>query len=101
MFDTLPLYGDLASQRAVLATLRTALASETFLKTFAAMLLRADGAHVSRQETFILFLWSCALLQALQLPAGAKAAQKIMDRQVGIVRRADLVLQSAWMGAGS
>lgn len=82
IFDTLPVYGNLGSQRAVLATLRTALCNETFMRTFAATLLRTDGEHVSRRESFILFMWSCAVLQALQWPAAAKAAQKLMERQV-------------------
>ena len=82
LFQTLPVYGDLASQKAVLATVRTALSNETFLKTFAATLLRTDGARVSRQESFILFLWSSAVLRMLQLPAAAKAALKLLERQV-------------------
>ena len=82
LFQTLPVYGDLASQKAVLATVRSALGNETFLRTFAATLLRTDGARVSRQESFILFLWSCAVLQVLQLPAAAKAALKLLERQV-------------------
>lgn len=82
LFQTLPVYGDLASQKAVLATVRNALGNESFLKTFAATLLRTDGARVSRQESFVLFLWSCAVLQVLQLPAAAKAALKLLERQV-------------------
>ncbi len=82
LFQALPLYTDLASQRAVLGVLRVALRNETFLKTFAAMLMRTDGARVSRQESCILFLWSSAAIQALQLPAAMKAAQKLMERQV-------------------
>lgn len=101
IFSTLPLYSDLPSQRAVLATLRIALSNETFLKTFAASLLRTDGAKVSRQESFILFLWSSAVLQALQLPAAAKAALKLLERQVRLLGatqgRTDLThLCSAW-----
>lgn len=82
LFQTLPVYGDLASQKAVLATVRSAVGNETFLKTFAATLLRTDGARVSRQESFILFLWSCAVLQVLKLPAAGKAALKLLERQV-------------------
>lgn len=82
LFQALPLYTDLASQRAVLRLLRVALRNETFLKTFAATLMRTDGARISRQENCILFLWSSAAIQALQLPAALKAAQKLMERQV-------------------
>ena len=66
----------------MLATVRNALGNETFLKTFAATLLRTDGARVSRQESFVLFLWSCAVLQVLQLPAAGKAALRLLERQV-------------------
>ena len=82
LFQALPLYTDLASQRAVLGVLRVALRNETFLKTFAATLMRTDGAKISRQESFMLFLWSSAAIQALELPAALKGAQKLMERQV-------------------
>lgn len=84
LFQALPLYTDLASQRAVLGVLRVALRNETFLKTFAATLMRTDGSKVSRQESFMLFLWSSAAIQALQFPAALKGAQKLMERQVGV-----------------
>lgn len=82
LIQTLPLYNDRASRRAVLGVLRTALRNETFLKTFTAMLVRTDGSKVSRQDSCTLFMWSCAVLQELQLPAALKAAQKIMECQV-------------------
>jgi hypothetical protein len=81
----LPLYNDLASQRAALNALRVALRNETFLRTFAAAIMRADGSKVSRQESFTLFMWSSATIEALQLPANMKAANKLMERQACIV----------------
>lgn len=84
LFQILPMYNDLASQRAALAALRIALRNETFLRTFAATLLRTDGSKLSRQESFMLFLWSSAAIEALQLPAAMKAANKLMERQACI-----------------
>ena len=84
LFGTvLPSYSDLDSQKAVERVIQRALSKETFLKAFASSLVRTDGSHLSRQECFVLCRWSSLALQALQLPAGLKAAQKLMERQVG------------------
>lgn len=83
LFGTvLPIYSDLADQKAVERVIEAALAKETFLRAFASSLVRTDGAHLSRQECFVLHRWSSLALQALRLPAGLKAAQKLMERQV-------------------
>lgn len=49
MLYTLPVYQDLDSQRAVLATVRQAVTNGTFLKTLAGALVKLDAAAVSRQ----------------------------------------------------
>lgn len=49
MLHTLPIYQDIASQRAVLATVRQAITNGTFLKTLAAAVVKLDAAAVSRQ----------------------------------------------------
>ena len=49
MLYTLPLYQDNASQRAVVATIRTAVANGTFLKTLAGSLVKLEPARLSRQ----------------------------------------------------
>lgn len=49
MLYTLPVYLDLDSQRAVLATVRQAVTNGTFLKTLAGALVKLDAAAVSRQ----------------------------------------------------
>ncbi len=59
-----------------------ALTKETFLRVFVSALVRTDAAHLSRQECFVLQRWSSLALQAIRLPAGLKAAQKLMERQV-------------------
>lgn len=59
-----------------------ALTKETFLRVFVSGLVRTDAARLSRQECFVLQRWSSLALQALPLPAGLKAAQKLMERQV-------------------
>ena len=83
LFGTaLPFYSDLASQKAVERVLEKALLKESFLKAFATSLLRTDGSHRSRQECFVLHKWTSLALQALRLPTGLKAAQKLMERQV-------------------
>ena len=83
LFGTaLPFYSDLASQKAVERVLEKALLKESFLKAFATSLLRIDGSHRSRQECFVLHKWTSLALQALRLPTGLKAAQKLMERQV-------------------
>lgn len=46
---TLPLYQDIASQRAVVATIRTAVANGTFLKTLAGSLVKLEPTRLSRQ----------------------------------------------------
>ena len=49
ILHTLPLYQDIASQRAVVATIRQAVSNGTFLKTLAGALVKIDAAAVSRQ----------------------------------------------------
>ena len=49
MLYTLPLYQDVASQRAVVVTIRVAVANGTFLKTLAGSLVKLDAARLSRQ----------------------------------------------------
>ena len=78
----LPFYSDLASQKAVERVLEKALLKESFLKAFANSLVRIDGSHRSKQECFVLHKWTSLALQALRLPTGLKAAQKLMVRQV-------------------
>ena len=86
LFGTvLPFYTDLASQRTVERVLEKAVLRESFLKAFASSLVRIDGSHRSRQECFVLHKWISLALQALRLPTGLKAAQKLMDRQVNPV----------------
>ena len=60
-----------------------ALTKETFLKVFVSGLVRIDAARLSRQECFVLQRWSSLALQALRLPAGLKAVQKLLERQAG------------------
>ena len=79
VFSTLPTY-DVRSQRAVLAVLRVALKNEAFLRTFAAAVVRAPVPR-SRQEAYVLLCWSGAVLARLQLPAGRKAAAKLVELQ--------------------
>ena len=79
LFSTLPTY-DVRSQRAVLAVLRVALDNETFLRTFAAALVRAPVPR-PRQEAYVLLCWSGAVLARLQLPAGRKAAARLVELQ--------------------
>jgi hypothetical protein len=82
LFGTvLPFYGDLESQKAAEHVIRKALAKETFFKSFASSLVRTEGSRLSRQECFVLQKWTSLALQALQLPGGLKAAQKLMERQ--------------------
>lgn len=78
----LPLYSDLTDQKAAERVVVAALTKETFLKVFVSGLVRIDAARLSRQECFVLQRWSSLALQALRLPAGLKAAHKLLERQV-------------------
>ena len=52
MLHTLPVYLDMASQRAVIATIRQAVTNGIFLKTLAGALVKLDAAAVSRQVVY-------------------------------------------------
>ena len=83
LFGTvLPLYSDLADQKAAERVIVAALSKETFLRVFVSGLVRIDAARLSRQECFVLQRWSSLALRAIQLPAGLKAAQRLMECQV-------------------
>lgn len=69
---TLPLYQDVASQRAVVATIRVAVANGTFLKTLAGSLVKLDAAKLSRQVSVACIhllspYWSCFAMLLLTL----------------------------------
>jgi len=73
MLHTLPIYQDIASQRAVLATVRQAVTNGTFLKTLAGAIVKLDAETVSRQVSSRKMLrwpksFAGALYQSLTLP---------------------------------
>ena len=49
VLHTLPVYQDIASQRAVAAVIRQAVTNPTFLKSLAGALVKVDASTVSRQ----------------------------------------------------
>ena len=61
MLHTLPIYQDIASQRAVLGTVRQAITNGTFLKTLAAAVVKLDAAAVSRQVSLAMHLTQACL----------------------------------------
>ena len=110
-FASLPVHTQLSSQRAVLACLQAGLAeSSAFLKAFAAALVKqvrllagtgtAPGygarvcqavlkarfgpqdAHRAPQQALQQLAWSCAILRSLDLSVAAKAAARLVQRQV-------------------
>ena len=120
MLHTLPYYQDLASQRAVLTTIRQAVANGTFLKTLAGAIVKLDAASVSRQvwlanllplpiaplinldsalsnlqECFVLLCWTAAVLRHLQPQSAKKAVIKLVECQVGPLCNCSIV-QPAW-----
>ena len=80
--QTLPTYTDMASQHAVLAALRRLVAQDAFVKALAAAIVRRERSKLPRQQAYVLLCWSLLLLQRLELPAGQKAASKLIQCQV-------------------
>ena len=115
MLHTLPIYQDIASQRAVLATVRQAVTNGTFLKTLAGAIVKLDAETVSRQvnkmlhcskstagalcqpsllptldaecmqECFVLLCWTAVVLRQLQVSSAKKAVIKLVECQVHFV----------------
>lgn len=83
VFQTLPLYQNLATQRAVLKFLKQCLHNKAFLKTMAATIVR-DGTQrgLCKQSAYVLLCWSSAVVRRLSLPGARKAVLKIAECQV-------------------
>lgn len=62
MLHTLPIYQDIASQRAALGTVRQAITNGTFLKTLAAAVVKLDAAAVSRQVSLAMYSTQACLV---------------------------------------
>ena len=105
--QTLPTYTDMASQHAVSAALRRLVAQDAFVKALAAAIVRRERLKLPRQQAYVLLCWFLLLLQRLELPAGQKAASKLIQCQVMAVfmscgmATCSLARRGRWWGAVS
>lgn len=82
LFQTLPYYRSMDSQRAVLQFLKQTVRNEAFMKAMAGSIVRHNSQRLPRQDAFILLCWSCTVVRQFELPGAKKAVHKLAECQV-------------------
>ena len=82
VFQTLPFYRSMDSQRAVVQFLKQTVRNEAFMKAMAGGIVRQSSQRVPRQDAYTLLCWSSTVVQQFELPSAKKAVLKLAECQV-------------------
>lgn len=82
VFQTLPYYRSMDSQRAVMQFLRQTVRNDTFMKAMAGAVVKQSSQRLPRQHAYVLLCWSCIVVRQFELPSAKKAVLKLAECQV-------------------